>query len=104
MLLLFTIFVSTFPLTMPFIPKGSTQVQFQPWYLFWTIPIVALTGNKRLVFISIAICFGAMLRYVPYLYNGDWSQHGTIEFMKVITFLPAIILFPLIIVYRFTRK
>lgn len=104
MLLLFTIIVSTFPLTVPFISKGSTQVQFQPWYLFWTIPIVALTGNKRLVLISIAICFGAMFRYIPYLYNGDWSHTGTIQFMEVVTFIPAIILFPLIILHKFARK
>ncbi len=103
-LVLFTIIFSTIKITVPFISTGSTQVQFQPWYLFWTIPLVALTGNKRLMFLSIAICFGAMLRYVPYLYNGDWSQSGTITFMKVITFLPAIILIPLIAVSKFKKR
>lgn len=100
----FTIIFSTVTITVPFIPSGSTQVQFQPWYLFWTIPIVALTGNKRLVFIAIAICFGAMLRYVPYIYNGDWSQPGTIQFMEIFTFLPAVILLPLIFLHKFGRK
>lgn len=103
-LAVFTIIFSTFKITVPFISSGATQVQFQPWYLFWAIPIVALIGNRRLAFISIAICLGAMLRYIPYLYNGDWSQPGTIRFMEVITFLPAIILFPLFILHKFVRK
>lgn len=104
MLLLFTIIVSTFPLTVPFISKGSTQVQFQPWYLFWAIPYISLLGNKKLMLISITLCFGANLRYLPFLYYGEWSQPGTIMFMKIITFIPTIILFPLIILNKFVRK
>ncbi len=88
-LTVFTIIFSTIKITVPLISSGSTQVQFQPWYLFWTIPIVALTGNKRLMLLSISICFGAMLRYIPYLYNGDWSQPGTIIFMTLAILVPT---------------
>lgn len=87
-LTVFTIVFSTIKISVPFISSGATQVQFQPWYLFWTIPLVALTGNKRLMLLSIGICFGAMLRYVPYLYNGDWTHSGTIIFMQVVTIAP----------------
>lgn len=102
----FTIIFSTVKITVPFISSGSTQVQFQPWYLFWTIPIVALTGNQRLMFLSIAVCFGAMLRYTPYLYNGDWSQPGTIIFMQAVTVIPATItaLFFIIKKYYFLKE
>lgn len=88
-LAVFTIVFSTVKINVPFISPGATQVQFQPWYLFWTVPVVALTGSRRLMFLSIAISLGAMLRYLPYLYYGDWSQAGTIIFMTLITIVPA---------------
>lgn len=89
---LFTLIYSTVRLTVPFISSGSTQVQFQPWYLFWTLPFISLINTKVLVMLSIAFSLGASLRYLPFIYYGDWSHPNTIEFMKFITFLPAAII------------
>src|SRR3989338_5462847 len=41
-MIIFTYIFSSFKISVPFVSTGSTQVQFQPWYLFWTIPLVAL--------------------------------------------------------------
>lgn len=87
----FTYLFSSFTITVPFVSSGSTQVQFQPWYLFWTIPLISLVPKKGLVIVAIAVCFGASLRYLPYLYYGDWSQLGTTSFMTKITIIPALI-------------
>lgn len=90
-LLIFTFIISTLPVSVPFISKGATQVQFQPWYLFWTVPYISLLGNKKLMIIAAFLCFGASLRYLPYLYYGDWTHFGTIIYMQTVTILPAVI-------------
>lgn len=78
----FTFLFSTFRISVPFVSTGATQVQFQPWYLFWTIPYIALLPQSYLIIPSILISFGALLRYLPYLYYGDWTHQGTTEFMR----------------------
>jgi len=88
---LFTYIFSSFKITIPFVSSGATQVQFQPWYLFWTLTLIALLDNMFLFVIAIALSLGASLRYLPYLYYGDWSHTGTIEFMTPITIIPPII-------------
>ncbi len=90
-LAVFTFVYSTFRITVPFVSSGATQVQFQPWYLFWTLPFVSLVSSVELLSLSIAIAIGASLRYLPFLYLGDWSHQGTIQFMQAVTFAPALI-------------
>lgn len=97
---LFTYLFSTFKISVPFVSTGATQVQFQPWYLFWTIPFVALLANRMLVAIFTALAFGASLRYLPFLYFGDWSHIGTISFMQIVTIVPAFI----VLIYLAIRK
>ena len=86
----FTYLFSSFPITVPFVSSGATQVQFQPWYLFWTLPFVSLIPNLILVSVSLALSIGASLRYLPYLYYGDWAHPGVITFMQTVTVLPVI--------------
>lgn len=90
----FTFIFSTFRFTVPFVSSGSLQTQFQPWYLFWTLPLVALLANKKLLLLtSITLSFSALLRYIPFLYYGDWSHPGTIAFMQIATLsLPVLLL------------
>lgn len=87
---MFTYIFSSFRVTVPFVSSGSTQVQFQPWYLFWTLPLISLIPKKELIMLFFAISIGATLRYLPYLYYGDWSQPGTINFMTMALTAPAI--------------
>ena len=87
-MIIFTYIFSSFKISVPFVSAGATQVQFQPWYLFWTIPIIALIPRINLLILGTAICFGASLRYLPFLYYGDWSHSGTVLFMQIVLFLP----------------
>ena len=98
-LTIFTFIFSTFAIKVPFMPGGSTQVQFQPWYLFWTLPYIALIPKRSLLILGILVSIGASLRYLPFLYYGDWSHPGTINFMQLVTVAPLLIsaLFVLII-------
>ena len=96
---IFTFIFSTFSIKVPFVLAGSTQVQFQPWYLFWTLPYIALIPKRSLSILGILVSIGASLRYLPFLYYGDWSHPGTINFMQLVTVAPLLIsaLFVLII-------
>lgn len=103
-LAVFTYIYSSFRVTTPFVSGGATQVQFQPWYLFWTIPFIALIPRVALFTVAIALAFGASLRYLPYLYYGDWSQPGTITFMQTVTLLPAALVVIIQLVKRVLTK
>lgn len=87
----FTYLFSSFRITVPFVSSGATQVQLQPWYLFWTLPFIALLPKAIFIATGIALAVGATLRYLPYLYYGDWSQPGTITFMQLVTVTPPIL-------------
>ena len=48
--------------------------ELYPWYAIWFIPFVALIdGYKNLKRITIALCFGLLLSYVPYMLTGVYS-------------------------------
>lgn len=100
----FTITFSTFRITVPFVSSGATQVQFQPWYLFWTIPFIALVPQISLIILAIGVSIGALLRYLPFLYYGDWSQPGTTLFLKQATLIPIIMMLLIIIYLNAKRK
>lgn len=89
----FTFIYSLIKITVPFVSSGSTQVQFQPWYLFWTLPLIALIPETMLILGAVIVSFGAAMRYLPFLYYGDWSQPGTIQFMQLSIVLSALIAF-----------
>ena len=91
-MLVFTYLFSSFKITVPFVSAGSTQVQFQPWYLFWSLPLIALLPRITLIALSIALLFGASLRYLPFLFYGDWSHPQTVPFMQIVLFAPLAVL------------
>lgn len=101
---IFTYLFSSFRISVPFVSSGATQVQFQPWYLFWTLPLVALIPKVTLIVIGAAISFGALLRYLPFLYHGDWSQPNTQIFMQVVTIIVPLIVALILIFRRFFAK
>lgn len=95
---LFTFVYSSIKISVPFVSGGSTQVQFQPWYLFWTLPLLTLVPSTAAFLLIILLGFFASLRYYPYLINGDWSQPGTIVFLKYVVIIPIILFLVLIII------
>ncbi len=100
---IFTYLFSSFKISAPFVSSGATQIQFQPWYLFWTLPFVALIANTWLSIFFIALAIGASLRYVPFIYYGDWSHRGTVEFMTIATLAPTFIIGLVFLLYKFAQ-
>lgn len=48
--------------------------ELYPWYLVWVIPYVALSlTSDLLVWLTLALSAGTLLRYPPFLYTGSWG-------------------------------
>ena len=99
----FTYLFSSVSISVPFVSSGATQIQFQPWYLFWTIPLAVLIPEAKLFVLTTALSLGSALRYLPYLYYGDWSHKGTILFMETVIILP-LVLFSFYYIVIFLKK
>jgi hypothetical protein len=51
-----------------------SQREVLPWYLLWIIPFVALLPRSKALFtVTVGASLGLLLRYVPYLYLGNWD-------------------------------
>lgn len=69
--------------------------ELYPWYIIWVLIFIALIPkHKFLQTFSIALSFGALLRYVPFLYTG--SYFGITPFIR-----ETVTIFPLIVVTFF---
>lgn len=71
-----------------------TKIEIQPWYFIWIMPFIALLKpNKYVAALSIGISLGLLLRYAPYLYQGDWNGIvGQIKFYNSLL-VPIIFVF-----------
>lgn len=78
----------------------SYRLGFQPWYLLWVLPFVAVkTESKFFTWFTTSFSFGALLRYPLFLYHGHWNPPiPTINFW--LTFLPIGLT---VLAYSFTR-
>ncbi|HSX40292.1 MAG TPA: hypothetical protein VLF68_01625 [Candidatus Saccharimonadales bacterium] len=52
---------------------ASYRTTFQPWYILYILPFVALVPKKFIVIPSVILSFGVLLEYVPYLYLGNYD-------------------------------
>ena len=53
---------------------SSYRLGFQPWYLLWVLPFLALRAkNQYFAWLAIGFSLGSLLRYVPFLYYGHWN-------------------------------
>jgi hypothetical protein len=51
-----------------------TKREIMPWYMLWIIPFVPLVpGRFSLIIFGFGASAGALLRYVPFLYYGNWN-------------------------------
>jgi hypothetical protein len=63
----------------------SMRADFQPWYLVWVLVFVPLAVESRVIACAIIVGLSGfgLLRYVPYLYHGDWTS------LPLLTWLPV---------------
>lgn len=80
------------------------RIGFQPWYLLWTLPFIALKAEERFLFwLTIGFSLGSLLRYTPFLYYGHWNY--PVPNMKLwLTALPVGLSFLVYLVKRWATK
>jgi len=50
------------------------RIGFQPWYLLWVLPFLAIKkDNQLLTWGVVGLSLGSLLRYTPFLYLGNWD-------------------------------
>ena len=70
-----------------------TRLQLQPWYTLWFLPFFILVKlPKSLLILLIGFTFGVLLRYVPFLWQGDWNGLAPIIMLYVTVLTPVIVL------------
>lgn len=53
---------------------ASIRTNFQPWYILYVLPFAALIPKKYFVVVPfIFISLFSLLRYIPFLYRGNWN-------------------------------
>ena len=81
-----------------------TKLEVQPWYFLWIIPFISLLKPNRYIFLlTSGVSLGLLLRYTPFLYQGDWNGAAIPIKFYVSIITPAVFLvFGL--VWGFIRK
>lgn len=83
---------------------SMTKLEIQPWYFLWVIPFVSLLKfNKYVSVLVFGISLGLLLRYVPYLYYGNWEGIG-VSLRNGLTVVSALIPSIFIFIYGKLRK
>lgn len=77
--------------------------EIYPWYAIWFLPFISLSGNKKLIMLSLSLSFGLMLRYVPFMFYGTYF--GRTPLLKeLLTFAPVIIVLLLMSIKKIWSK
>lgn len=71
----------------------ATQVEIQPWYTMWFLPfVIFLKPNKYILWFVVGYCLGVLLRYVPFLWQGDWNGFASMMKLWVTVATPFVFL------------
>jgi len=71
-----------------------TKLEVQPWYFLWIIPFVSLLKpNKYIFLLTTGVSLGLLLRYTPFIYQGDWNGVATLIKFYVSIITPVLFLF-----------
>lgn len=63
------------------------------WYVVWLISFAALVPKKKfIIWLTIALCLGTLLRYAPFLYTESWEGITPLV-KKIVTVFPLIVIF-----------
>jgi len=70
-----------------------TKLEVQPWYFLWIFPFISLLKPNRYIFLlTSGVSLGLLLRYTPFLYQGDWNGAAIPIKLYVSIITPAIFL------------
>lgn len=81
-----------------------TKIEIQPWYTLWFLPfLILLKPNKYILWLLNGFSLGLLLRYVPFLWQGDWNGMATLVkvYVTIITPLAFLLIGG---IYDFAKK
>ena len=65
--------------------------EMYPWYLIWPLSLIVLIdGYSKVKALLVALSFGLLFRYVPFMLTYSWSGY-TPEIKKIVTIAPVLI-------------
>lgn len=74
--------------------------EFQPWYFLWVLPFLPLmSNNSKILFVFSLLSAGCLLRYVPYLYYGNWDW-PVMWAMNFLTLFPVTVYLIVILIFK----
>lgn len=68
--------------------------QLHSWYFIWAFSFVVLSRSKWLIKVFTALTFGALLRYAPYIYYGNWDS--PVSLIRNLIWVLSLFLAPLV--------
>ena len=72
----------------------ATQIEIQPWYTIWFMPFIIFLKPPRWILWGIAgFSLGVLLRYVPFLWQGDWNGEAALIKLYVTVVTPFVFIF-----------
>lgn len=71
--------------------------QLHSWYLIWAFSFAVLSGRRWLISLFTALTIGALLRYAPYIYYGNWDS--PVYLLRNLIWLLSLFLAPLLVKY-----
>lgn len=85
-------YISSFSMLLLFL-LSPLREEIYPWYALWFLPFSFLVPNRKLLlYISIALSFGLLFRYVPFMLSG--THFGISPLIKIlVTFVPPCLVF-----------
>lgn len=87
-----------------FLPLFTTRSQqFNPWYLIWPLSFLPFLRSKTLKAGLVVFSFTSLLRYVPLLFVGGYSEAVQLQ-MRVITWSAIAITCGWLVLTRIQRK
>ncbi len=62
--------------------------EIYPWYAIWFLPFVFLSGRRLFIILTISLCFGLLLRYIPFMLLGTYLD-PTPEIKIIVMVIPV---------------
>jgi hypothetical protein len=82
---------------------ASLRTTFQPWYLLYMLPFLALGSHRALWFIpGVVLSLIAVWKYVPYLFLGNWNP--PVPLYLLYTQLAGIVISVVFVLLWYARK
>jgi hypothetical protein len=83
---------------------GFWKKELLPWYFLWVMPYVAVLSDIReIVVFAGGISLGLILRYVPFVYFGDYGNEMQ-QWRTIVTVIPMVISVVWVIYLRISAK